>query len=221
MAFVALAVASGGSAGGPKEIDVSLTANGPEPSVVTKAPYDQLEFVNNDSVSHTVVLVRNPHRTCSLDVAPGETTQCHDGGPSWVGKYAYSSDGTFHGTVKVVPYRRSVSLTGGTNTIRAGSELKLHGQLAYDDGSGNCGRTSPLLVRILDRHRPSQPFERIATLRVGGFKHPGTSRGNLVLHTWRLTVRPGLATTYIAETAGAAGFCQQARSRPFVVKVSG
>jgi plastocyanin len=218
--LVALVFASDGSAGGPKEVDVALTANGPSPSAVTKAPYDELVFVNHDSVAHTVVLVRSPYRTCSLDVAPGEITECHDGGPTSVGRYAYTVDGTLPGTVKVVAYRRSVSLTAQTQNVRLGSQLKLHGQLTYDNGSGGCGDAFPFVVRVLARHGHSQSFKRITMLPVGGLKDTQRERQDgLCSYSWHLNVRPGTTTSYIAESTLHANFWKQARSRVFTVRV--
>jgi plastocyanin len=210
--------AAAGSASSPKEIDVSLTANGPEPSAVTKAPYEWLEFANHDSVEHSIVLMRGPHRICSLHVIPGGTTQCRNGGPTAAGKYTFTADGTFDGTVNVVAYPRSVSLTGDTHTIRAGRPLTLHGRLRVPNGAEGCGRVTPFQIRILDRHRRGQSFRRIAVARVRTLQYWGPSRG-LSSYGWRLTVRPGTATTYIAETVGQTQFCQAAHSRPFAVAV--
>lgn len=217
-ALIALTIAADGPAAGAKTIEVSLTASGPKPSAVTKAPYEWLEFVNHDSVSHTVSLARNPQLTCSLDVAPGETIQCRDGAPTSAGKYTYTVDGTFQGAVTVVPYSRSVSLTGATHAVRAGRQVTLHGRLRVQNGAARCGRVTPIQIRILDRHRHGQTFKRVAVVGVSNLQYPGPSRG-LSSYSWRLTVRPGTATTYMAETVGQTQICEQARSRPFAVTV--
>ena len=219
-ALLAGAIAGVGSASSPKTIDVSLTSSGPEPSAVTKAPYEWLEFANHDSVDHTVTLVRGPHRTCSLDVLPGGIAQCHDGGPTLPGNYTFTVDRGFQGTVHVVAYPRSVSLTADTRTVHVGRPLTLHGRLRLPNGSEGCGRLPPFQIRILDRQRRNQTFKRIAVVRVRALQYWGPSKG-LSSYGWRLTVRPGAATTYIAETVGQTQMCQAARSRPFAVAVAG
>jgi hypothetical protein len=218
-ALVMLAAAASGSAQGTKVIVVSLTASGPKPIAATKLPDDQLEFVNDDSVNHRVVLVRGPRRTCSLDLLPGGIGQCHDGGPTVVGNYPYTVDGRIPATVRVKGYRKEVTLTADTHTIRAGDALDLHGRLIYDNGTAGCGDAFQFQVRILDRHGHGRPFERIATVRVGGFNHPAAPRGDLCAYAWHLALRPGSATSYIAESIDHAEWWQRARSRPFAVTI--
>jgi len=188
---------------------------------------DVLIFVNLDSVAHTVVFADG---RCSITVQPNDQSthdgECHDSaGRGWwpvsVGRYAYTVDGKFPGTVDVVPFYRSVSLTARTHTIRLGSELTLHGRLTFKDPSGGpmlCSNGQRHPVRVLARHDRSQTFKRIAMIPVPGPKV------NLFGHcangyAWQLKVRPGERTTYIAHVTGDLQYWEQAESRPFTVLI--
>lgn len=208
---------------------VALTAIGPSPSTVRMYPIsDVLIFVNQDSVVHTVVFADGD---CVLDVPPGEPpvneSHCVDHGhgqwPLYVGSYAYTVDGKFPGTVDVAGFPRSVSLTARTHTLRLGGQVRLRGQLTLTNPSGGPGLCafsgrhvySPV-VRVLDRHDSNHPFQRIAmfSLRLRG---QSSSQG--CDYPWHLKVRPGLRTTYVADSKLSANLWKPATSKPFTVRV--
>jgi hypothetical protein len=223
--LAALLFPSDGSANG-RDIHVALTATGPSPATVTIYPIsDIVWFFNQDSVARTVVFAEGH---CSLSIPPGgeypSYYHCADYGhgqwPFYVGSYPYSVDGKFPGTVDVVGFYRSVSLTAQTHTIRLGRRLRLHGQLTLTNpkgGPGLCGvgNHSPV-VRVLARHDRRHPFQRIAmfVLHVGG---RSTSHG--CNYAWQLKVRPGLRTIYIADSKLSADLWKPATSRPFRVTI--
>jgi hypothetical protein len=211
-----LVFATDGSAGLP-QVAIALTASGPSPGTMSKRPMDELEFVNQDSVAHTVVFASG--RPCSLNVPPGATGECHDGGPTGVGVHSYTVDGKFPGTVNVLAYHRSVSLTARSHTIRLGGRLKLHGQITQESqGSRYCAEF--FLLRVLIRHNHRSPYRRLTTLRLGKPDSVPSKHGRC-LFGWRLTVRPGRPTTYIAEVTSMADedWFTRATSHPFTVAI--
>jgi hypothetical protein len=224
-ALAALAFPPDGSADGSYAY-VALSASGPMPSTIgVRALSHGVIFVNQDSVAHTVVFADG---RCSLTVPPGEppvnesscTSRRHGVWPIYVGSYVYAVDGTFPGTIRVVPWYRSVSLTARTHTIRLGSQLTLHGQLTYRDPNGGpalCGDGLRHPLRVLARHDRSRHFKRIAMFPVPGREaNSGTTRCTF---SWQLKVRPGERTTYIANAKGRADYWMQATSKPFTVRV--
>jgi hypothetical protein len=191
---------------------------------------DVLVFINEDSVAHTVVFAEG---RCSLNVPPGEPpdneVHCFDHGhgqwPLYVGTYAYTVDGEFPGTVDVVGFPRSVSLTARTHTVRLGSPVKLHGQLTVKSPSGHGPAPCVLsglhdrsaTIRVLARHDHSHPFQRIAMFVRRG--NPDRSNRHGCTFDWQLKVRPGLRTTYIADSPFGTKWWKPATSRPFTVRV--
>jgi hypothetical protein len=206
---------------------VTLTATGPSPSRMEMPAGSVLFFANSDSVSHTVVFA-DGH--CSVTLTPGEgfdATQrvgpdgaCHDNSSLYVGSYAYTVDGKFSGTVVTTPVHRVVTLTARTHMIRGGTRLILHG-LVNPEGwiyrvSDPPGWRDSGSVVVLARHNSKHPFRPIATLKRGLMKKIPWQ------HRWRLTVHPGVQTTYIAKVTSQAPQGQiwtKAKSRPFTVQI--
>ena len=204
---------------------VSLTATGPSPDNVKMQAGTDLDFANNDSVSHTVVFANG---LCSLTVTPGEQEGgapwvfCTDNFTSYVGSYAYTVDGKFPGTAVTTPLRRVVTLTARTHSIRRGTRLMLHGQVSVicpEKPLGCAFAPSPrqremtiFRVAVLARDNSKQPFQPIATVKPRYLaKVPGS---------WTLTVQPGNTTTYIAKVTGQLPQGQiwtNATSRPFTI----
>lgn len=213
--LAAFAFAPDGSAG-VKWVTVALTASGPAPSTVTKSTVDSLEFLNNDSVAHTVNF---PGWHCSLDVQPGATGACHNDGPHWMGSYPYIEDGTFRGKVQVRGLFRSVSLTAPTHSVTRGTPLELHGQLTFDNHMFPfCAAVFPL--RVFARHEQGQPYSRIAWFPVRPAKANMRAGKRGCTYRWQLNVRPKVSTTYIAEVkAKVWDTWRQARSRPFTALI--
>jgi Cupredoxin-like domain len=203
----------------PNGCVVSLTTTGPSPGLLTMSAERFLEFYNPDSVTHTVVFANG---RCSLTVPPGDALRvCPNNFSYYVGSYAYTEDGTFPGTVVTTPLPRSVTLTARTHTIRRGTRLTLRGQVVRS----NTGSAPPPPVVVLARHNTKQRFEPVATVRTRG-SHQAT-------YGWRLSVQPGVSTTYIA-TVTAQRLCYypasrcahpqgqlwtNAKSRPFGVQI--
>ena len=87
---------------------IELGPSGPSPEVLTIRPGTVPYFVNQDQVTHTVVV---PSGICSLQLAPGESGSCPDGDGIWyVGRYPYSVDGTTAGSIVVLPLARKVRI---------------------------------------------------------------------------------------------------------------
>jgi hypothetical protein len=202
---------------------VSLTATGPSPSMLTLRGGEYMLFDNKDSVTHTVVFANG---LCSLTVAPGEQvgpgngvngsepTNCMTNFPFYVGSYAYTVDGKSPGTVETMPAYRSVTLTARTHRIRRGGRLMLHGQVMWDNNATSLATKAPFPVIVLARNAGSHAFKAIATVTMGGFVD--------IRDVWHLKVRPGIATTYIAEVNGqlpGGRIWKQATSRPFTVRM--
>lgn len=224
-AAAAFLAPSGGSTG-VKVVEVALTSAGASPSTVRMYVGTELvNFVNEDSVSHTVVFA-DGH--CSLDIPPGSPPtnwgDCrgrHGQWPFYAGSYAYTVDGTSPGEIDVMGFPRSVSLTAHTHAVRLGGKLTLHGHLTIRGPHGidapcAVGPRSPV-IRVLARHDRRHPFERIAMFvrpygSVKVVKHSCTYR-------WQLEVRPGLRTIYIADSTFARRWWAPATSRPFAVRV--
>jgi hypothetical protein len=122
-------------------------------------------------------------------------------------------DGKFPGTVDTRPGLRSVTLTARTHTIRRGERLTLYGQVMWDNRATPLTSKVPFPVIVLTRHEGSQPLKPLAAVAVRRGEHG---------YFWRLNVRPGVQTTYIAELKGQLPEGQvwmRARSRPFTVRI--
>lgn len=205
---VAAVAAAGGmfatpstSAGNPPSCDptygcpVHLTATGPSPATLTMNAFQHVRFYNEDSGPHTVVFANG---LCSLTLPPDQGLReqgadCVNQFMSFAGSYAYTMDGKFPGTVVTRPWRRSVTLTARSHTIRGGTRLILHGRIVVN----NPGISPPVPVVVLARHTSKRPFEAIATVRTNYYA--AVTSNNHVTYGWRLNLRPGSRTTYIAE----------------------
>jgi hypothetical protein len=209
---------------------VSLTPTGPSPSTLTAPAASDLEFDNTDSVAHTVAFANG---ICSFTLNPGE-----EGGPGvwittngashpacpenenftfFVGSYPYTVDGKFTGTVVTTPLHRSVSLTARTHTIRHGIRLTLHGVVKWFNYNPMLPREQ-FRVIVLARRGGSHAFEPITTGRLWSSQPFQT--GSLIEYGWKLKVRPGVKTTYIAEVKAQPWIWGLAKSRPFTVRTS-
>jgi hypothetical protein len=119
---------------------------------------------------------------------------CSSDFPFYVGSYNYTVDGQFAGTVVTTPDHRSVTLTARAQRIRRGERLTLHGKARWDNTAASIVDKAPFPVIVLARYAGSQTFKAIAAVTIGG--SPGTQ------DSWQLKVRPGVATTHIAELTG-------------------
>jgi hypothetical protein len=214
---------------------VALTGAGPSPSTFKMVAAWRMSFDNTDSVSHTVVFANG---LCTLTLNPGEMggpgvyvnglghPDCKKNFPFYVGRYAYTVDGKFAGTVVTTPLRRFVTLTARTHTIRRGAGLTLHGQVS----TGGCdpepgpSKYNPLPpATVLARHDGRHPFERIATVPVKYRLTQGVCGGQRKVEwVWKLKVQPAVTITYIAKVTGQSPRGQlwtKARSRPFTVRI--
>jgi hypothetical protein len=203
---------------------VTLTAAGPSPNVFTTSATDVLVFWNKDTVAHTLAFT-SPDCTFSVPpgyeigpggqvINPGQQSlppACDDNFTFYAGRYSYSMDGKFPGTIEVDALQRSVTLTARTHTIRRGTRLTLHGQVQFGGNFSPACCTPPFPVVIFARYDRGQPLKQIARLRA-----PDRS--------WHLRVRPGVRTTYIAQVSGQLPegqiWTQQPSwSRPFTVLI--
>jgi hypothetical protein len=202
---------------------VSLTATGPSPSTVKMHAATDLDFVNNDSVNHTVVFANG---LCSITVTPGESegggfgAYCEDNFTRYAGSYAYTVDGTFPGMAVTTPLRRVVTLIARTHDIRGGTRLRLGGRVNFSC-PGPCfanGGTDYTSVTVLARDGSKHPFRPIAT--VSPRCRPGVRCS--LSGRWKLTVQPAGTTTYIAKVTGQlpqGRIWTDAKSRPFTVRI--
>jgi hypothetical protein len=147
-------------------------------------------FWNPGSASQTVVFANG---LCSLTVTPHFWASCNDRFLSYAGRYAYTVDGKFPGTVVTTPWRRSVTLTARRHTLPVGARLTLRGRIVVNGP----GISPPVPVIVLARHRSNQPFEPVATVRTK-YEDKVTNKARAA-YKWKLRVRPGTSTTYIAE----------------------
>jgi plastocyanin len=214
-----LVFASDGAAG-LKYLTVALTASGPSPSTLTRDAFngEQLTFVNQDSVAHTVVFAKGH---CSFTVVPGGSGGCHDAGPNRTGTYPYTVDGKSPGTVHVVGLFRSVTVTARTHTIRLGRGIELHGEITIaNQGSPFCAPAFGQALLVLARHARTQPVKRIAVFSAAGRRpHSKRAVNDRCSYSWQRLVRPGLSTTYMVKTFGGLSVWRSATSRPFAVLV--
>lgn len=202
---------------------VSLTAAGPSPSTLKMTAGQYMVFYNKDSVTHTVIFANG---LCSLIVSPGEWVgpsysvngsqhpDCNNNVPFYVGSYPYSVDGKAPGMVETTPAYRSVTLTARTHRVRRGQRLTLHGKARWDNNATSMWSTPPFPVIVLARYAGTHAFKAIATVTMPADVD--------VQDVWHLKVRPGIATTYIAELTGqlpGGQIWQQATSRPFTVRI--
>lgn len=204
-----------------RAVFIALTPTGPSPAVLTIPAGMYPVWINQDSVTHTVVFANG---LCSIQVVPGEYDgQCADGfGPgNYVGSYAYTVDNTFQGSIVAVADGRSVSLNGRRHTIRRGSELKLHGRLQdYDLSPPGAGPEQPIIV--LARHDSHHPFRRLAVVMAKLHPTPQSHVHPWGVLLWQLRVRPRARTIYIAEANSqppGGQVWQHAWSKPFKVLV--
>jgi hypothetical protein len=204
---------------------VSLTAAGPSPSTLKMTAGQYMVFHDEDSVTHTVVFANG---LCSLTVTPGEWVgpgysvngslhpDCNDNVPFYHGSYPYTVDGKAPGRVDTALAYRSVTLTARTHKVRRGQRLTLYGSARWDNNATPLANKAPFPVIVLARHAGSQTFRAIARVTMGG--SPDAS------DVWHLTVRSGVATTYIAELSGqlpGGAIWKRATSRPFTVRMRG
>jgi hypothetical protein len=215
--LAALVFASDGS-GAPLRT-VAITSTGPSPSVIRKGYSATLDFVNTDSVSHTVFFVGGH---CTLVVPPGPPEivgryECLS--QARPGTYHYLVDDRFRGTVEVAGLFRSVTVTARVHTIKLGSRVKLQGQLTLANQGAPLCSAYQLVVLVLARHTRSQPFKRIAMFPVGVPSQTKPAVNDRCTYAWQREVRPGLSTTYVARTFGGLYWWRPARSRPFTVQV--
>ena len=204
---VTLAFPSAGSAL-VAQLIIELTPNGPSPSVLNQGAGGRSPlWINQDQVTHTVTFANG---LCSLQLAPGQHGECSNSFYQYAGQYTYTVDGTVQASVIVRLNRRTLSLTANSHTIRRGAKLTLHGELA-----ASVPLPGPSLqpVTVLARHDRGHPFRRIAVV-------PTRDRGGQAV--WRLRVRPGATTTYIAEATyqpKSIQYWQNATAKAFTVVV--
>jgi hypothetical protein len=204
---------------------VSITATGPSPRRVRMIAADQVLFENTGSVTHTVVFANG---RCNLTLAPkSQGGSCNPNFSAFVGSYAYTVDGKFPGTVVTIPWGRSETLTARRHGIRHGTGLTLHGRVSWYNQNPATSWKGQLLVKVLARHDSGHHFEPMATVRLRA-RFPeghGEDRWGRVSYGWKLKVRPGVKTTYIAKVTGGAPphwqgqFWINAKSRPFTVRI--
>jgi plastocyanin len=201
---------------------VALTGAGPSPSTLRIVAGGLVRFFDTDSVTHTVVFANG---LCSLTVTPDEQAggpYCKANFSYYVGSYPYTVDGKFAGTIVTTPWPSSVTLTARTHTIRRGTHLTLHGQVRapYQGGPLPLQKGWRFPVIVLARHDRRHPFEPIATVPIPTWtKKVGQGK---VEYAWKVKVRLGVTTTYIAKSTGQlpqGQFWAKARSRPFTVRV--
>jgi hypothetical protein len=190
---------------------IALTATGPSQTTLTMPAGQYPVWQNRDTVSHSVVFANG---LCALQIAPGAFAQCDNGFSGYVGRYAYTVDGTMQASVDIVAAGRSVTLAARSHGIARHSSLTLHGTLA-DWNLSPPGPGIPQPVVVLARHDRRHAFHRVATVmaKVRG--------GQLV---WHLRVRPRARAIYVAEAnfqPQGGQVWQQARSRPFKVRLGG
>jgi len=187
---------------------ISLTATGPSPRTLTMSAGNSLAFYNADSVTHTVVFANG---LCSLTLSAGEQGNECFYSAFYVGSYPYTVDGKVPAMVETTPAYRSVTLTARSHKVRRGERLTLHGQVTWNNTCCEFADKAPFPVIVLARYAGTHTFKTIATVAVGGM--PDTH------DLWRLKVRPGVATTYIAELNGDEQIWRQATSSQFTVRM--
>ena len=123
-------------------------------------------------------------------------------------------DGKFAGTAETMPAFRSVTVEARTHQVRRGEPLTLHGKVMWDNNATSFATKAPFPVIVLARYAGSHSFKAVATVAMG----PAGDASGL----WHLKVRPGIATTYIAEVTGQLSngrIWKQATSRQFAVRM--
>ena len=204
--LVALVFPAQGSA--LRAVFIVLTANGPSPAVLTTGAGEYPYWVNQDTVTHSVVFANG---LCTLQLAPGAYEGCTNGFMQSAGEYAYTVDGTIQAGIDIVPEGRAVTLTAKTHTIVRGTKLRLHGELDVSILSPPAP-PGPQPVIVLARPDRHHPFRRIRVVTATTYKW----------HLkWELSVRPRARTIYIAEAnsqpEGGGLYWQRAWSKPFRV----
>ena len=132
LAVVATAVASSAPAA---TSTMAITRNGYVPKTLTIATGDSVNFVNQDTVAHQVVLKPTTGFTCAagLVIQPGQSSACTF---VTVTKYAVSDPnrrtGAFKGTITVNagPPGSALSLTAAPKVAAYGGHVTLSGRLA-------------------------------------------------------------------------------------------
>jgi hypothetical protein len=203
--LVMLAFPADGSA--LRAMFIALTPAGPSPSALTLPAGMYPVWLNQDTVSHTVVFANG---LCSFQVEPGGYGECSNGPSEFAGHFGYTVDGTFAASIDVVPEGRAVTLTANAHTIAPGTKLRLHGELDVAILSPPAP-PAPQPVIVLARHDRYHPFHRFRVVRA-------TTYGWHL--NWQLHVRPRTRTIYIAEADSqpAGGqYWDRAWSKPFRV----
>jgi len=196
-------------------VQISLTPNGPSPSVLNLPVGGvYLYWFNQAQVTHTVTFADGQ---CSFQVAPGERGSCSsNGGFPFIsaGQYAYTVDGTSQGSVIISLNPRTVTLTARRHTIQQGGHLLLHGILDFPIDNSPVFYTK-MPVTLLARHDSRHPFKSVAvTAKLK--KRLGQGSGGF---PWKLYVHPRAPTTYIAEATSYTDYWEPAMSGPFTVVV--
>jgi hypothetical protein len=113
---------------------VTLTATGPQPSVVTVAWGDTVSFVNGDSVTHGVSSP-DPDITATT-LTPGQTYSIVFKGRTGKKPYVEVSRPTsFYGPAVIVTLSGSLTLGKSSQLVEYGHSLQLHGKLTGASGS--------------------------------------------------------------------------------------
>ena len=159
VSVAALVAALAGAARGSNSITVTLTANGPQPKLVTLNVGDSITFTNNDSVNHSIVTKSpagyTPGGFVSAPIRPG---QIYSVGLGTAGSISYVQTGfghSFSGKILVMPVGKLTLTTtqksviyGGTVTIEGRSPIpnaavtvaaRSKGKSGGNSGSGTSG----------------------------------------------------------------------------------
>jgi hypothetical protein len=166
---------------------------------------------NRDTVPHSVVFANG---LCALQVAPGAFAQCDNGFSGYVGRYAYTVDGTIQASVDIVAAGRAVTLAARSHRIARHSSLPCTERWP----TGTCRRPARGSRNPLSCSRATIAGTRSIASRPSWRR---CARGQLV---WHLRVRPRARAIYVAEAnfqPQGGQVWQQARSRPFKVRLGG
>jgi hypothetical protein len=168
-----------------RAVAIVLTPTGPSPSVLTIPAGLYPVWQNGDTATHTVVFANG---LCALQLSPGGIGNCANIS-QFAGQFAYTVDGTFQGSVNVVPDGRAVTLTARSHSITRGAVLKLHGELGVSILSPPVppGPQPVVVLARPDRYHPFHRF-RVVTATTHGWHLQ-----------WHLRVRPHARTIYMAE----------------------
>lgn len=163
-----------------KTVTMAITKNGYVPKTLAIATGDAVTFVNQDTVSHQVVIKGKTAFTCSagLVLQPGQSTTCTF--PN-AGKYSVTdpnrNGGAFKGTITVSGAPTpAISVQAVPKVVTYGGSITLSGQLS----SGQTGQT----LTVLAMECGSTAFKQVATTAT-------TANG-----AYTVSVRPLKNTTY-------------------------